>query len=208
MRLSPLALLLLLARGAAADPAPTVAAPAPDLRPVTDSGLYIGGGGGYSSAGHTAPAGPFLTGYLAVDRQLFWRLGIWLAGEWNYLFRDGGEADFSLRLALGPRLDILRTASRKVRLIGEVAFVHMHEAPVSIWKDHPLESLAGSSDHGLHHRFGAEVGLGLILTPWIDAKGWVARRSRILIRAAGQWLPDDHGRSFYFSATTALGLAI
>ncbi|MSP60610.1 MAG: hypothetical protein EXR72_09775 [Myxococcales bacterium] len=191
---------------------PTVTRTAPALSPVPDGGLYLGGGGGYASAGNAHDGGNgaqvgYTMGSLVIDRHLFWRIGAWLSGEWNDQFREA-DADFAIRLCFGARIDLYRSPSRKVRVIANLAFAHMHEAPTSTWIAHPLESALGSSDFGLHHRFGAELGGGLLLTPWIDSRNWMARRTRVLVRASAQWMPDDHGRQWYLSMLTSVGVGL
>jgi len=183
----------------------SVTASAPEkLKPVPDGGIYFGVGGGL--APDVGNAG-YLTGSLAIDRPLFWRLGLWLTGEWTYLWR-APEPDFALRLCFGVRIDVARSESRRFRAIADLAFAHQHEASVSTWRAHPFESLLGESQYGLGHRSGIEGGFGLLVTPWIDSRNWLARRTRILIRVSAQWMPDDNGPHFFLAAYSSIGLAL
>ena len=203
MRAPTIAFVLLTAISAArADP--SVATRAPDTRPVPDGGLYLAAAAGGALGGD----GRYLmSGSLTIDRHLFWRIGAWIDGAWGYL-PGAVENEFMLRLAVGGRIDLWRSESKKVRLIANLCFVHLHQAPVKTWLDHPLESLLGSSDHGLHHRFGAEAGAGLLLTPWIDKPNWFARRLRLYARASVAWLPDRYGQNGYLSLFAGAGVAL
>ncbi len=208
MRPVPLLVVLSLAAAAAtaaAAPAATVEEKAPEpLKPVPEGGLYLGVGGGLSP--DTDNAG-YLTGSLVIDRQLFWRVGAWISGEWAYIWR-APEPDFSLRLCFGARIDVVRSESKKWKVIADVAFAHQHEASQTVWRDHPFSSLIGESKDGLGHRSGVEAGGGLLLTPWVDSRNWAARRTRLLFRVSAQWMPDDSGPHFFLAAYTSIGLAL
>jgi hypothetical protein len=203
-----LAMFLLLSVNAPAfadDPSvATLEKKAPDLAPVPDGGIYLGGGGGATPDGRS----PTLMGSLVIDRQMFWRIGVLLTGEWTYIARDGQDPDFALRLCAGVRLDAWRSDDKKVRVVTDVAFAHQHEATGSMWLKYPLENALGESKYGLGHRSGVELGAGLLLTPWIDSQNWFFRRLRGLVRVSGLWLPDGAGPMFYLSLLTSVGVAI
>jgi hypothetical protein len=143
-----------------------------------------------------------------IDRQLFWRIGLWLSGEAAYIFRGAPEDDFALRLCIGARVDLYRSQTKKWRLISDVAFVHMHEAPLSIWRDYPGQSLLGESKFGLGHRSGVELGGALLITPWIESRNRFARRLRIMLRVSAQFMPDDAGPQYLLSFLTSVGVAL
>ena len=70
------------------------------------------------------------------------------------------EGFFGLVLHAGVRFAPWRIG-RTTEPYFALRFCHMHEAPRSIWGDHFFSSLAGSSDHGLGHRSGASIALGI-----------------------------------------------
>ena len=181
----------------------TIARPSPPpKKPISDGGFYLGLGGGLSP---DALAGSVM-GSLVLDRPLLSRMGFWFSAEWNYLMKQP-ESDLALRLCFGLRTDILRTESKSVRLIGTLSFAHQHEAAVSGWEAHPFSNLLGESKDGLGHRSGIEAGLGVIITPF-SARDGFERRLRLLVRASGEWLPDDKGPNFYLGLLTSVGIAI
>jgi hypothetical protein len=207
LAIAPLVVLALVGP-AHADPPPPQAAQVQQstalLKPVPDGGIYLGTGGGFSpdlaNAGYAATS-------LVIDRQLFWRIGLWLSGEASYVWR-APEDDLTARLCIGGRIDVWRSQTRKWRLIAEVSFVHMHEAALSIWRAYPLESILGESKFGLGHRSGVEVGAGLLITPWIESRNGFARRMRVMLRVSSQFMPDDAGPHFLLAFLTSVGVAL
>lgn len=193
--------------GARADAPPaaaTVAVSAARPDPVPDGGIYLGWGGGLApSSGASAMA----SSSLVIDRQLFWRIGLWVSGEAFYVVHPG-EDDLAMRLCIGARVDLFRSENRKLRVISNLAFTHQHEAVTSLWAQHPVENLLGESKFGLGHRSGIEAGAGLLITPWIDSKVRAARRLRVLVRASAAWLPDGNGPALYLALLTSVGVAL
>ena len=77
--------------------------------------------------------------------------------------------DYIIQIRVGSRFELPLAGPWKPYLW--TAFAHNHESAMVAVKDDPLGHLFGLSNHGVRHRSGVDLGLGLVyelprLTPW------------------------------------------
>ncbi len=159
-----------------------------------------GGSAAASVLDTTAGAVPAIGGSLTAA----FPLGKWLALE---LVGSGGVSaarrdepnNAWVRLALGLRVE--RTDAWGLRPYGALRLVHIHFAPTQTWHDHPGASILGDSSHGLEHRSGVGVGLGL-------SHGLGASPLRMFAELEPSWVPIGHGPQLFAALTAGFGFAL
>ena len=94
----------------------------------------------------------------------------WLAPELSAgLGAYAGPTDILIPLRIGVRFEIPLHGSVKPFL--GLAFAHNHETALEHVLMDPLPAIFGLSEHGVHHRSGFEVGVGVSWEFWRFARG-------------------------------------
>jgi hypothetical protein len=112
--------------------------------------------------------------------------------------------DYVIQIRIGARFELPLASPWKPYLW--TAFAHNHESAMLAVKDDPLGHLFGLSEHGVHHRSGLELGLGLAyevprLTKWKIA-------TRVGTRLTFAQFFGDSGPPRYLDFTMTVGVAI
>ncbi len=175
----------------------TAARPAAAALPANVVYAAAGAGSVLDKAGGAAPAA---VGSLVVALPLLRYATLELMGTAGYARGDGAAPDdMWLRLALGARLEDSRKA---LRPYGALRFVHIHYATAETWKDHPADSLLGSSSAGLQHRSGMALAGGMSwLVPHSDG------RVRAMLEAEVSWVPIGNPPAWAVTSELGLGYA-
>lgn len=138
------------------------------------------------------------SGFIGVNRRIF----SWLRPELSVgLGLFDGPLDVIIPIRIGARLEW--PAESWVKPYLWVAFAHLHEVGWEDAKEHPIDSVLGLSEHGVHHRSGIDTGLGLSFT--LRPPGWRVG-AKLNVRGTVTSLVAGHGPARYVDLFTTLGL--
>jgi hypothetical protein len=175
--------------------APAESAPAAPARVKAPSALYLTYGGGAIA---DQARGAF-TGSLVMTRPLWRGLSLEIGGAIGWSPSGPAREDLAWgRLSLGARLEPVRA---RLRPFVAVRAMHIHMATLATWRMHPVDSAAGSSEHGLGHRSGLALAGG---GSW-EVPG-TKERLRLVLALEGAWIAIGHGPRFMLDAQMGAGV--
>lgn len=182
--------------------------------------LYGGLGGGATLGGSeltsaTQPGGRHgaVTGSLDVVWGFHRVLALDVVGDSGFVpmpptaLPESSKGNYWQRIGVGLRLESRRAG---VRPYVGLRLVHIHMAPVEVWQDHPVESLAGSSDVGLEHRSGAALAAGVsagVPFPDFGLRGLAYTRDHLRVFASAELMavPMGNGPRYFPLGQIGLG---
>jgi hypothetical protein len=194
-----LAALLAVSDAPPVEPAQSVAAVQEEPEPPPPVWeVYVGANGGMR-VDNTSGGGGVMLG---VNRKFFnfLRPELMVASS-TYA---GRTFDYVIQIRIGARFELPLDSPWKPYLW--TAFAHNHESPWTMVVRDPFGHLFGLSNHGVHHRSGIDLGLGVAyevprLTKWKIA-------SRIGSRLTFTQFFGDSGPPRYLDFTMTVGVAI